>query len=108
MKNANVDLDLEVIDMVNGAADHRQRVRENRKMLKRMAWEQSQSRKAAWWRALRSMVLEAGTFAVAGIAVLIAMARGLVDPQMGVPVAFLCMAWTTIRVDRFTRRRADA
>lgn len=104
MKNANVDLDLEVIDMVNGAAEHRKRVREKRALLARMAKEQAQARKAAWWRAFLSMVLETGTFAVAGAAALFAMARGLIDPQIGVPVAFLCMIWTAIRLDRFVQR----
>lgn len=104
MKNAYVDPDMEVIGMVNGAADTRQRVKQNRDLLHKMAREQKQSRKAAWWRAFRAMAVEAGIFAVAGIAVLVAMAQGLIDPKVAVPVFVLCMVWTAIRVDRFVRR----
>lgn len=99
-----VDPDLEVIGMVNDGVAGRQRVREGRALLARMSKEQAQARKDAWWREFRSMVIEAGTFAVGGIAVLFAMGRGLVDPVAGVPVVLLCMIWTAIRVDRFVRR----
>lgn len=101
-----VDPDLEVIGMVNDGVAGRQRVREGRALLARMSKEQAQAekRKAAWWRAFRSMAVEAGTFAVAGVAVLAAMSQGLIDPKVSIPVFVLCMLWTAIRIDRFVRR----
>ena len=99
-----VDPDLEVIDMVNDGVAGRQRMREGRALLARMSKEQKQARKAAWWRDLRSMVIEAGAIAVTGIGVMCAMGRNLVDPGVGIPVFLACMIWTAIRVDRFARR----
>lgn len=99
-----LDPDMEVIKMVNGAADTRQREKQNRELLRKIANEQKQSRKAKWWREFRSMAFETGTFAVASIAVLFAMGQSLVDPRVGVPVYFLCLAFAGIRVDRFMRR----
>lgn len=99
-----VDPDLEVIGMVNDCVAGRQRVRENRALLSRMAKEQKQARKAAWWRDFRSMVIEAGAIAATGIGVMYAMGRDLVDPGVGIPVFLACMVWTAIRVDRFVRK----
>ena len=105
MKHKQIaDPDMEVIGLVNDGVAGRRRVAETRKILKEMHQEQAKARKADWWREFRSMVIEAGTFAVGGIAVLFAMGRGLVDPVAGVPVVLLCMIWTAIRVDRFARR----
>lgn len=98
-----VDPDLEVIGMVNDSVAGRQRVREGRALLARMSKEQAQARKAAWWRGFRAMALEAGIFAVAGVAVLAAMSQGLIDPKVSIPVFVLCMLWTAIRIDRFVR-----
>lgn len=123
MKNKQIaDPDLAIIDLVNACvadrqqeaedqeiqrrqeAEQRKRAAENRALLARMSREQEQSRKDAWWRGFRTMVIEAGTFAIGGVAVLSAMAQSLVDPRVGVPIFVICMIWTAIRIDRFVRK----
>lgn len=103
MMNVRMDPDTEVIELVNSNIENRKRLADNRRMLHKMAEEQAEKRKAAWWRAFRSMAVEAGTFAVAGVAVLAAMSQGLIDPKVSIPVFVLCMLWTAIRIDRFVR-----
>ena len=105
MKNKQiVDPDMEVIGMVNDGVSGRQRVKETRQILNRMHEEQAQARKAARWRAIRSMLIDVGVITLCGGGVLASMAQGLVDPQVGVPIFVLCLIWAAVRIDRFVRR----
>lgn len=99
-----IDPDAEVIGMVNDGVTARERVAENRALLHQMAKEQDQLRKANLWREIRSMAIEAGAFAIGGVATLIAMGHDLVSPIVGIPVFLVCLIWAAVRVDRFIRR----